>query len=325
MAPRHVKSPVRYTSNMEKLTTIHNYSDRWEKAPRNQVFNCSADALLWRLPRVSIDIFWFSPPYNLADRFRASNYQQTGKKLQYEDAVGFRGDGTGMPENVYQNQQALILSLCSAALKPSGLIFYSHKVRIKDGVSVNPRIWIDRSGLQVIQEIIWNRGGTAQTDPRRLYPVYETVYILANERAIKTRENEGIRLINSGRNSGGQGLTDVWDINPKTYGITREKSGHPAAAPLELIRRCLSIVSHGRGALVCDPYCGTGTTGIAAQERGMDYLLCDVSEKWARHSDARMKGDLDAHMRQLPIETSDEATSDRAEVGSETWSNKEEL
>lgn len=301
---------------MEKLTDLHNYSGRWDKAPRNQVYHSSADGLLWRLPRVSIDIFWFSPPYNLADRFRASNYQATGKKLQYDDAVGFRGDGTGMPEHVYQNQQALILSLCGAALKPSGLIFYSHKVRIKDGVAVNPRKWIDHSGLHVIQEIIWNRGGTAQTDPRRLYPVYETIYILGNERAIKTREHEGVRFVNPGRKVGGQGLTDVWDVNPKTYGLAREKSGHPAAVPLEIVRRCLSIVPHGKGALICDPYCGTGTTGAAAQERGMDYLLCDASEKWASHTDARMKGELDAYMHQLQLEACDEGGEDPAEMGS---------
>lgn len=291
---------------MEKLTSLHNFSERWEKAPRNQVLHSSADGLLWRLPRVSVDIFWFSPPYNLADRFRGSNYRETGVQLQYEDAVGFRGDGTGMPENVYQNQQAMILSLCSVALKPSGLVFYSHKVRIKDGTAINPRSWIDRSGLHVIQEIIWNRGGTAQTDPRRLYPVYETIYVLANERAVKSREHEGIRLNNPGRKSGGDGLTDVWDVSPKAHGLTREQSGHPAAVPLEIVRRCLSVAHHGKGALVCDPYCGTGTTGVAAKERGMDYLLCDVSEKWAKYTDARMKGSLDEHMRQLPLETSNE-------------------
>lgn len=301
---------------MEKLEPAHNYADRWIDVPRDAVFHCSADALLWKLPRVSVDIFWFSPPYNLADRFRASNYQATGVKLQYDNAVGFKGDGTGLPEHVYQNQQALILSLCSVALKPAGVIFYSHKVRIKDGVAVNPRTWIDRSGLNVIQEIIWNRGGTAQTDPRRLYPVYETIYVLANERAVKSREHAGIRLINPGKNSGGQGLTDVWDLSPKTYGATREQTGHPAAVPAEVVRRCLSIVPHGKGALVCDPYCGTGTTGIIAKERGMHYLMCDTSERWVKYSSERMKGALNGQLQQLPIETSDEEGFGAIEMGS---------
>lgn len=286
---------------MEKLTSTHNYADRWEDAPRNSVFCGSADALLWRLPRASIDVFWFSPPYNLDDKFRGANYRATGIQTQYEEAIG-SGDGTGMPEIVYQNQQSMILSLCSVALKGNGIMFYSHKVRIKNGVSINPRTWIDRSGLNVIQEIIWNRGGTAQTDPRRLYPSYETVYILANDRAIKSSNSTGLRLINPGKNSGGSGLTDVWDINPRAYGVSREKSGHPAVAPLELVRRCFSIVPHGSNALVCDPYCGTGTTGIAAKEKGMQYILCDSSEKWAEYTKQRMEESLNEHhLRELPI------------------------
>jgi hypothetical protein len=42
----------------------------WTKAPSNEVFCTTAEGLLFRLPKNSIDTFWFSPPYNLADRFR---------------------------------------------------------------------------------------------------------------------------------------------------------------------------------------------------------------------------------------------------------------
>lgn len=268
--------------------TFH-YGDRWSKAPRNEVFHGSADSLLWRLPRQSVDIFWFSPPYNLADKFRAGNHDpETHEKLQYGVGYSAKGDGTKLPELVYQAQQQLVLSLCKEALKQSGFVFYSHKVRLKDGEAINPRTWIDRTGLHVVQEVIWNRGNTAQGDPRRLYPVYETIYILAKQPIIKMLDNESLRMNNPGKQSGGEGYTDVWYLPPKTVGQDRKVTGHPAVTPDELVRRCLLLANKPAGSLVCDPYCGTGTTGSVAHSLHLMYLLCDADTEWATYSERRL-------------------------------------
>jgi len=273
----------------EQLTELNKYKREWERAPRNRVYCGTAEALLWRLPRRSVDIFWFSPPYNLEDRFRGGNHVDTGVKLQYEEAGKYHGDGTGLPEGVYQAQQQLTLALCAQAMKINGVLFYSHKVRLKDGVAINPRTWVDRAGMHVIQEIIWDRGSTAQGDPRRLHPVYETIYVLANKPAIRTHNNVAFALNNAGKRSGGPGYSDVWSLPPKTYGVSRKESGHPAVTPYEVVRRCIEVSPNPKGSLICDPYCGTGTTGAVALEYDADYLLCDVSYYWAEHSEERMK------------------------------------
>lgn len=297
---------------MDALENTHNYALRWKTVPKNTVFHSSAEALLWRLPRNSIDMFWFSPPYNLDDRFRGGNYQETGIKLQYDGAIQYKGDGTGLPESVYQAQQQLVLALCAEALKKNGVMFYSHKVRLKDGVAVNPRAWIDRSGFHVIQEVIWDRGSTAQGDPRRLYPVYETVYILALKKAIIKDINGSFALKNAGKRSGGPGLTDVWHLPVKTFGISRKESGHPAVAPLELVRKCMEIAPVQKGSIVCDPYCGTGTTGRIAVEFGMYYVLCDAEYKWARHTRDMLQGEPH-EMRRLR-ENGDEEDDNQASL-----------
>ncbi|NBS88479.1 site-specific DNA-methyltransferase [bacterium] len=266
---------------IESLADVHNYRERWTKPPRNAIYQGSAEALLWRLPRSSVDIFWFSPPYNLEDRFRGGDSGKTGIKTQYDNPLAYHGDGTGLPEPVYQSQQQLVLTLCAEAMKSGGVMFYSHKVRLKGGRSISPREWIDRTGLIVIQEIIWDRGSTAQGDPRRLHPVYETIYILAKKLAIKTKDDSPFLLNNPGKQSGGPGYSDVWSLSPKTYGVSRRESGHPAVTPAEIVRRCLQISPFAKGALVCDPYCGTGTTGKVAMESGFDYLLADISMRWA--------------------------------------------
>lgn len=262
--------------------------DRWKTVPVNTVFHASADALLWRLPPKRIDVIWTSPPYNLADKFRPGNYTPgVHDKMQYGVKYSSKGDGSMLPEHVYQAQQQLVLSLCYEALKPDGMMFYSHKVRLKDGVSVNPRTWIDRTPFCVGQEIIWNRGNTAQGDPRRLYPVYETIYLLTKQPLIKVVNNQSLTLNNPGKAKGGEGLQDVWYLPPKTYNEDRKESGHPAVTPPELVRRCLQLTGKTKG-IVLDPYCGTGTTGIVAISMGFTYILGDSDEHWATETERKL-------------------------------------
>lgn len=272
---------------VERLAPLNTYSSDWKEAPRNKVYCCPAEALLFRLPKRSIDIFWFSPPYNLDDRFRGGNFNISKIKTQYDDAKKYKGDGTGLPEVVYQAQQSLVLALAGQALKTNGVIFYSHKVRLKNGVAINPRVWIDTARLHVIQEVIWNRGGTANGDPRRFRPVYETIYVLANRPAVRVGNVPEFRLNNPGKSSGGQGYYDVWDLNPKTLGQYRSRIGHPASTPYEIVRRCVEVSPNPKG-LICDPYCGTGTTGAVALEFGGNFLLSDISYVWAEHAEERM-------------------------------------
>jgi DNA modification methylase len=51
----------------------------------------------------------------------------------------------------------------------------------------------------------------------------------------------------------------------------------------------LSVLPAG---LVCDPYCGTGTTGEVALELGGRFLLSDVSSHWAEYTTERMNNAL---------------------------------
>ena len=282
----------------EYIENTFNYAKRLKEAPINKVYCCSADALLWRLPKRSVDVFFFSPPYNLSDKFRGGNHNRTGVKIQYGLRLTSKGDGTSIPELVYQSQQQMVLSLCYEALKTNGVIFYSHKVRLKNGVAINPGDWIRRSGLFVIQEIIWDRSSTAQGDPRRLHPVYETIYVLAKKPAAVSHLGQPFKLANSGKRVGGPGYSDVWHIHS---GNNRSVTGHPCATPDEIISRCFNVVPLTKGMLVCDPYCGTGSTGRVARTYGADYLLCDADPHWAAYAhDILTEGKSDGTSEEVP-------------------------
>ena len=57
------------------------------------------------------------------------------------------------------------------------------------------------------------------------------------------------------------------------------KCGHPAPFPIELPRRLIELYTYEND-LILDPFCGAGTTAIAANEVGRSYLGYDLDPEY---------------------------------------------
>lgn len=69
---------------------------------------------------------------------------------------------------------------------------------------------------------------------------------------------------------------------------------HPTVKPLPVMRK---IMSNANGETVCDPFMGTGTTGVAALERGKSFVGIEQDAKFfdiacRRIEDAQRQGDM---------------------------------
>ena len=89
----------------------------------------------------------------------------------------------------------------------------------------------------------------------------------------------------NGPNPGSQ-LSSVWHIpavpiREKTHGR------HPTQKPLRLVRRAV-LASTGEGDLVFDPFCGSGTTGLAAKELGRFFVGAEREREYAELAARRM-------------------------------------
>jgi site-specific DNA-methyltransferase (adenine-specific) len=92
-------------------------------------------------------------------------------------------------------------------------------------------------------------------------------------KSIYARDDNG-RVIHDGHKKGVP-VSDVWDIpflNPKA----RERAGYPTQKPVLLLERIISLVTLP-GSLVFDPFCGSGTTLVAAELFGRNSLGVDIS------------------------------------------------
>lgn len=70
----------------------------------------------------------------------------------------------------------------------------------------------------------------------------------------------------------------VWQFNYERRDL-RDKKLHPAAFPIALARRVIELFTH-RGELVIDPFVGSGTTLVAAQDAERNALGFDLQESY---------------------------------------------
>jgi len=94
-------------------------------------------------------------------------------------------------------------------------------------------------------------------------------------KSVYARDNEG-NVVYDGHKPGVP-IADVWDIpflNPKA----KERVGYPTQKPILLLERIIGLVTSPRD-LVLDPFCGSGTTLIAAELIGRNSLGIDAASE----------------------------------------------
>ncbi len=84
------------------------------------------------------------------------------------------------------------------------------------------------------------------------------------------------------REATGANLRNCWVLGPDTSG-----NGHPATFPRELARRCILLGSRA-GDTILDPFSGSGTTGVVAQELDRNAILIELNPKYSKFSNKRI-------------------------------------
>lgn len=250
---------------------------------RNTITIGDALEYLEALPAGGVQLFLFSPPYNLgnttggfaaekvghyADSARMHQRggggkwtpKSSGSWLGNRPAIadGYEDTTDTLPHVEYVAWQHAILHACWRALPDHGAIFYNHKPRIMNGNLIEPRDYVPRD-IPLHQRIIWARAGGINFSPSFYLPTYEEILVLAKSK---------FRLASRSAS----GIGDVWSIAQES------NTWHPAPFPLVLAERVMETV---RPALVCDPFMGSGTTAKAAVRYGIDWLGCEKSATYA--------------------------------------------
>ena len=104
-------------------------------------------------------------------------------------------------------------------------------------------------------------------------------------KAIYARDVDG-SIISSDEKKGVP-LNDVWEIpflNPKA----KERTGYPTQKPILLLDRIIEI-STNEGDIVLDPFCGSGTTLVAAKLKDRKFVGIDISKDAVDLTESRLE------------------------------------
>jgi DNA modification methylase len=82
-----------------------------------------------------------------------------------------------------------------------------------------------------------------------------------------------------------------WAIAPER---NMKNYDHPAMFPEELVERALKLFSYERD-IILDPFNGVGTTTIVAKQLNRRYLGIDISQKYCKIAERRIKEILPIH------------------------------
>lgn len=107
----------------------------------------------------------------------------------------------------------------------------------------------------------------------------------ARNKAIYLRSSQGHPVL--AKEKKGVPAGDVWDIpflNPKA----KERTGYPTQKPILLLEKIIKLVTDP-GDLVVDPFCGSGTTLLAAKLLGRKYIGIDKSNDAVKLSLQRLQ------------------------------------
>ena len=281
---------------------------------------------LKKIDSKSIDLVYLDPPFFTQKRHSSTTRDNT---LEYS----FVDTWDSLDDYLLFMKERLLE--CHRVLKDTGSIFLhcdksaSHHLRVlldeifgRDNFR-NEIIWTykrwsnSKNSLQNTHQNIYFYSKTDTYTFNTLYTDYSPTTNLdqilqereRDERgkAVYKRDESGNVVFSKEKR--GVPLSDVWEIpflNPKAA----ERTGYPTQKPLLLLERIINIATH-EGDTVLDPFCGSGTTLVAAKLLNRKYLGIDVSAEALELTRARLEN---------PIRT----RSNLLENGSESFLVKDE-
>jgi site-specific DNA-methyltransferase (adenine-specific) len=244
------------------------------------------------LPSGSVDMVYLDPPF----------FTQKVHKLASRENQAYTFSDVWADINQYKEFVEERLSECRRLLRETGSIFLhcdraaSHHLRLlldeifgvdnfRNEIIWSYRRWSNaKTGLLNGHQTIFFYSRTSAFRFNLQYGEYSPTtnidqILQKRERdetgkAVYKRTNDGD--IEFGGAKKGVPLTDVWDLpflNPKAT----ERTGYPTQKPIHLMERLIRLTTD-EGDVILDPFCGSGTTAVAAKLLNRGYIGIDVSE-----------------------------------------------
>lgn len=217
------------------------------------------------------DMIFADPPYFLSN---GGISMQSGKVVCVDKG---EWDKAKSPQEINEFNMEW-LRLCREKLKDNGTIWISGTYHNIFSVAN----CLTELGYKILNVITWQKTNPPSNISCRFF-TYSTEFILWARKHTKKPHKFNYELMK--RLNDNKQMTDVWRL--PAIGIWEKSCGkHPTQKPLSLLTRII-LASTNEGDWVLDPFCGSSTTGIAANLCGRKYAGIEQEEEFCLMGKAR--------------------------------------
>ncbi|OXU14740.1 Modification methylase DpnIIB [Sedimentisphaera salicampi] len=213
----------------------------------------------------SVDMVFADPPYNLSG---VNNLTVKSGK-----SVSCNKGKWDIITDIHKYNEKWV-SECIRVLKDDGTIWISGTLHNHPSIGVV----LKKLNLWILNDVIWYKKNAPPLFSRnRFAPSTELIWV-----ASKTKKYKFNYEIAKSLNNGKQ-MRNLWEINAQ-----RHKTKHPTEKPEKLLERIILIGSN-EGDTILDPFTGSGTTGVVAQNLGRNFIGIEIDDFYIKMAEDRIK------------------------------------
>lgn len=242
-------------------------------------------ALLDQFEDQTFDLIFADPPYFLSNGgYTCSGGKRAAvKKGDWDQSQGLESDHAFT---------SAWLEACKRVLKPSGTIWVSGTQHVIFSVGFA----MQQLGYKLLNTVTWYKPNASPHLACRYFTHSSELLIWASPGA-KGKLQHKFNYHDMKAANGGKQMRDVWAL-PKTgeeeidadgqgrvWTMTTPKPGekvhgkHPTQKPISLLERIVDACTDD-DSVVLDPFCGSGTTGVAAVSKGRRFVGIDMDTNY---------------------------------------------
>jgi site-specific DNA-methyltransferase (adenine-specific) len=234
-------------------------------------FYCKSSEVMDEIPDDSVHLMVTSPPYNVGKEY--------DNDLTLDEYLGLLGRVFGEVYRKLVTGGRACINIANIGRKP---YIPLHAMVIE--------IMLDL-GFLMRGEIIWDKsasgggscawGSWMSASNPVLRDYHEYILVFSKGSYSKNRAQEKRDTIE--RDEFIEWTRSIWTFPA----VNAKKIGHPAPFPVELPHRLINLYSY-EGDVVLDPFCGSGTTAIAAVQNNRNYICYDINPDYIELSKKRI-------------------------------------
>ena len=232
----------------------------------------------------SVDVIVTSPPYNLGINY--STYKDTKSRENY---LLWIKDVFLAAKRVLKDEGHLFVNVGYSNVDPWVNMDVAQTLR---------EDWVLQNNICWVKSIYVNGKTSGNFKPinskRFINPTWESMFHFTKDGNVPINKvgcgvpfewTDNLERFGHEENLRDRG--NSWFVPYEPIQSKTEKGNHPAIYPPQLVEFCLKTSGIDKGTLL-DPFVGTGTSALVAQEMDWDFIGYDIDEEYTKYAESRL-------------------------------------